>query len=89
MSTQNLNRKKSVDISPRVAQNGQREVLVLYIQVKVTERLYRAIADAADKAGLPLGRYLARLAARDTGLPEDAAFIPRKRMGRPRKHAVA
>lgn len=88
MSTKKFTKKISVAEPVSGPDNHVEEVRVLHIDVKVTRDLYNAIAEAADKHRLPLGRYLALLAARAAGLPDDAAKIPMKRMGRPRKYAT-
>ncbi len=54
------------------------------IEFRLSEKLKQVIGDAADKAGLPMNEYMARVLADHLGRPELAA-IPRGLGGRPRK----
>lgn len=58
------------------------------LTLPVDAELKELIADAAEKADMPMNEWVARLAAKALGRPE-LAKIPRKSFGRPRKEPVA
>lgn len=67
---------------------AKEESLVNVVNVKMAPELKEVIARQADQEGLPMNELIVRLLARAFSRP-DLAVIPRKRMGRPRKQAVA
>lgn len=62
------------------------EAAVKFVQVKLNPELYGVLASLADESQIPMGEYLVRLVAEKARRP-DLAFVPRKRMGRPREKA--
>jgi hypothetical protein len=58
------------------------------VSIKMRPELKEELERAADAAGLPMNRWIVELIANRVGKPE-LARVPRKRMGRPNKQAVA
>lgn len=56
--------------------------------MKFNDELYRAMGEEADRRGVSLNDVVVDVVAKALGRP-DLAFIPKKKMGRPRKHALA
>lgn len=59
-----------------------------HLHIKVSPDLKRAIGAEADRRGLTMNELIARLLADNLGKP-GLGFVPRKRMGRPRKELQA
>lgn len=68
------------------AQNNTTMAEVIFAPVH--PELKRLIGERADKAGVPMNEYVAKILADHIGKKELAA-IPRKKMGRPRKAAAS
>lgn len=71
------------------AQNGspapnEGSKLTAEIKMYVDPELKRVAGEAAEKAGLPLSEWIAKVIARKLGKPS-LGKIPRKAFGRPRK----
>ncbi len=62
--------------------------LKVRIDVKVSPDLYALIAAEADRRGVSLGELLVQFAAAHFNRP-DLDYVPRKRLGRPRKEVPA
>lgn len=61
---------------------------VVNVTVKINDGLYEQLAAEADRLGKPMNEVIIDALATRLGRP-DLNFIPRKAMGRPRKHALA
>lgn len=68
----------------RGKRNGKMVEPVARIEFRCSEELKELIGKSADKEGLPMNEYLAKVVADHLGRP-DLAEIPRISMGRPRK----
>jgi len=62
--------------------------MVANLKVKASVEFRDAVGELADRAGISMNEWIVRTIAQNIGRPE-LATIPRKRMGRPRKLALA
>lgn len=69
-------------------QNGRRGVkLSAPLNIPIHPKLKDRIGRAADKEGVPMNEFVARILAEHLGCPE-LAKVPRHQMGRPRKELM-
>ena len=75
---------QSLDNNPQSQNDLEGVAAVKFVQVKLNPELYDLLGKLADSAKVPMGEYLVRLVAEKAARPE-LGYVPRKRMGRPRK----
>lgn len=60
----------------------------MFMRLKVSEALLQRIAEEADRRQVPMNQVIVEHLAARYG-DSQLAVVPRKKMGRPRKHAIA